>query len=166
MREDYKAYLEELCEEWSDTASFEVAKEEGINLMDHKMKFLGTELRDGKTVWRFDCPLCCAVHEVEKSSTMDWVYVGEGPSEEENLHRIPSRITASTLIGQLRRTIGKEPENARLSSRYEGEYYTVVCYYQENDPMAYAYALMCEDRLPKKWSAKSQEIIKSAMDVL
>jgi hypothetical protein len=71
-----------------------------------------------------------------------------------------ARKEAKALIGQLRRMLGAEPDNARLSTKSHphdfGSYLTVVCHFDDGDPLASAYALRCDNEMPQEWDAEAR----------
>ena len=60
-----------------------------------------------------------------------------------------ARIECQTLINQLRRVRGEEPEGAKLLIRSNphdfGTYYEVACRYDEQNEAAVEYAFACEN---------------------
>ena len=71
-----------------------------------------------------------------------------------------ARREAKALIGQLRRLLGEEPDNARLSVKSHphdfGSYLTVVCYYDDQDPVSSAYASRCDNEGPREWDEQAR----------
>jgi hypothetical protein len=72
-----------------------------------------------------------------------------------------ARKEAKALIGQLRRMLGEEPDNARLSVKSHphdfGTYLTVVCHYDDEDPISSAYAVRCDDEMPSEWDEQARQ---------
>src|ERR1700733_14821594 len=66
-----------------------------------------------------------------------------------------ARKEGRALINQLRRTIGPEPPGAGLQLKSHahdfGNYFTVVCTYDVEDPTAASYAERCDVGCPKEW---------------
>ena len=58
-------------------------------------------------------------------------------------------------IRQLRRTLGQEPDGARLATARNphdfGTYLSVVCHYDVNVPASIEYAFRCESAGPREW---------------
>jgi hypothetical protein len=74
-----------------------------------------------------------------------------------------ARKEAKALIAQLRRTLGPEPDGARLSTKSHqhdfGSYLTVVCFFDPAIPAAADYATRCDDGCPQEWDdAARQEL--------
>ena len=59
------------------------------------------------------------------------------------------------LMELIRRTLGPEPEGARLAIKPFlhdfGDYLEVVCYFETDNTEAVAYALRCEGEAPATW---------------
>jgi hypothetical protein len=72
-----------------------------------------------------------------------------------------ARKEAKALIGQLRRLVGEEPDNAWLSTKSHphdfGTYLTVVCHYDDADPDSSAYAIRCDDEIPAEWDEQARK---------
>ncbi len=71
-----------------------------------------------------------------------------------------ARREAKALMGQLRRLLGSEPDNARLSLKSHphdfGTYLTVVCHYDNEDPISSAFASRCDDEMPEEWDDEAR----------
>lgn len=71
-----------------------------------------------------------------------------------------ARREAKTLIGLIRRTVGPEPDDARLGTKLHehdfGQYLTVVVRYDDGDPAASAYAWACDEKLPTEWDDQAR----------
>ena len=66
-----------------------------------------------------------------------------------------ARDECRRFLELIRRTLGPEPEGARLSIKSFphdfGDYLEVVCYFETDNAEAVAYALRCEDESPATW---------------
>jgi hypothetical protein len=97
----------------------------------------------------------------------DYMNIGSTPPDEtcaavgSDNYESASRRESAVYIRQLRRTLGDEPEGARLASKSFphdfGSYREVVCYF--SDEASLEYALKCESEGPLKWD----EIAKSEL---
>jgi len=71
-----------------------------------------------------------------------------------------ARREAKALINQIRRSVGPEPDNARLGIKSHehdfGSYLTVVCYCDDEDPLACEYAQLCDEKLPHTWDDEAR----------
>jgi hypothetical protein len=71
-----------------------------------------------------------------------------------------ARRECRAYINQLRRLFGDEPEGARLSVKSNphdfGTYFSVVCYYDPDQPAAVEYALRCEGQGPREWDDEAR----------
>jgi hypothetical protein len=96
----------------------------------------------------------------------DYVDIGSTPCEEDCArlgregYTVQARKECNALINQLRRILGEEPKGARLSIRGNphdfGTYYEVVCYFENEDETATAYAFKTEANLPMTWDAEAR----------
>jgi hypothetical protein len=72
-----------------------------------------------------------------------------------------ARQEARAFILQLRRQFGEEPDGARLSVKSHphdfGTYLTVVCHYDDADPVSSAYAVRCEAEGPQEWDEPARQ---------
>jgi hypothetical protein len=72
-----------------------------------------------------------------------------------------ARKEAKALIAQLRRQVGAESDGARLSVKSHphdfGNYLTVVCYYDDADPVSSAYATRCDEECPTEWDDEARQ---------
>lgn len=72
-----------------------------------------------------------------------------------------AKAEANALIAQLRRLFGMEPDRASLRIKSHehdfGIYYTVVCCYDTDDPVAAAYAFRCDDESPLEWDDEARK---------
>ena len=91
----------------------------------------------------------------------DYIDIGSTPALEdcaqvgsENYER-RAREECNRFIALIRKTLGEEPEGARLAVKSNphdfGTYYEVVCYYEDTNDEARKYAMRCEDEAPEKW---------------
>jgi len=90
--------------------------------------------------------------------------IGPSPSEEECAqvgepsYRNKALEECTRYIALLRRTIGPEPEGARLGITWfahdVGPYGEVVCYFHTENRAAVAYAQRCEDDAPATWEGE------------
>jgi hypothetical protein len=66
-----------------------------------------------------------------------------------------ARAECRRFIALLRQKFGPEPEGARLAVKTcahdFGDYFEVVCYFDETLPESVEYAYRCEDNLPATW---------------
>src|SRR2546430_1549101 len=66
-----------------------------------------------------------------------------------------ARREARAYMNQLRRLLGPEPDGARLGIKSHehdfGSYLTVVCHYDDEDPISSAYAQRCDEESPQEW---------------
>jgi len=71
-----------------------------------------------------------------------------------------ARRECRAYIHQLRRTLGPEPDAARLAVRSNphdfGTYLSVVCYFDPEIPGAVEYALKCESEGPEQWDDEAR----------
>jgi hypothetical protein len=72
-----------------------------------------------------------------------------------------ARKEARALIAQIRRLLGDEPDNVRLSIKSHphdfGSYLTVVCHYDDRDPVSSAYASRCDNECPREWDDEARK---------
>lgn len=90
------------------------------------------------------------------------ISLGPTPSDEE-CQQVPyadvaaARAECRRYIGLIRKTLGAEPEGARLvikRNEHEfGTYFDVECEYDDNNPQALAYAFRCEAEAPTVWDS-------------
>lgn len=90
---------------------------------------------------------------------MDYIYLGGVPADE-SCSDIPDRYTLQmwTLIKQIRRTIGNEPQGTRLTIMgfaTGGGYRDVVCRYDEKIEESVEYAYKAEAMFPSNWDLQS-----------
>lgn len=93
----------------------------------------------------------------------DYIDIGPTPAEEEcaqvgqpdYMHR--ARSECNRFIELLRRTLGPEPQGARLAVKSNphdfGTYLEVVCYFDTDNEEAEKYAYRCEREAPARWDA-------------
>ena len=76
-----------------------------------------------------------------------------------------ARREARAYIGQLRRMFGEEPDGARLSIKSHlhdfGNYLTVVCFFNSDNPAAVDYAFRCEAEGPQEWDEPAKHELNS-----
>jgi hypothetical protein len=87
--------------------------------------------------------------------------MGSSPYEEDCAqvgtpgYRTKAVAECTRYIELLRRTIGPEPEGARLGIKWFehdfGQYCEVVCYFTAENTVAVEYAQRCEDDAPATW---------------
>ena len=79
-----------------------------------------------------------------------------------------ARIECRLYIDVLRRTLGPEPEGARLSVASNphdfGTYLSVRCYYNPTHALALEYALRCEAEGPEEWDDLARERLSQAKE--
>ncbi len=72
-------------------------------------------------------------------------------------YNVQARKECREYIGLLRRSLGKEPDSARLSVKSNphdfGSYLTVCCHFDPAIPTAVDYAFRCESAGPQEWDA-------------
>ena len=93
--------------------------------------------------------------------------LGQTPSEEDCAqvgqpgYRNKAVAECTRYIELLRRTIGPEPEGARIGIKWFdhdfGAYCEVVCYFNPEHAIAVAYAQRCEDDAPATWEETDAE---------
>lgn len=91
----------------------------------------------------------------------DYLTIGSSPPDEDCVqvgsanYSAESRLECARYIGAIRRFCGPEQGTARLSIKSFphdfGSYTEVVCYYEESDPIGFAYALHVEGGGPATW---------------
>jgi hypothetical protein len=91
----------------------------------------------------------------------DHVDIGSSPPTESCAqigspgYDVQARRECRAYISLLRRTLGPEPDGARLSIRSNahdfGTYLSVVCYFAADSGPALDYALRCESEGPEEW---------------
>lgn len=91
----------------------------------------------------------------------DYISIGPTPSDEPceqlgpNYDPTKARAECKRFIALIRKTLGEEPEGARLaiqSSAHDfGTYYEVVCKYEDGNEAAMEYAFKCESDAPTTW---------------
>ena len=93
----------------------------------------------------------------------EYMEIGSAPCDEQCVAVDPKvdylpdmRAECQRFLDLVRKTLGPEPAGARLGIRSNphdfGTYLEVVCYYSEEDPEAYGYALLCESEAPRRWT--------------
>jgi len=95
----------------------------------------------------------------------DYIDLGSAPANEDCAqlgapdYYEKARAECTRFIQLLRRTFGDEPEGARLaikSNAHEwGNYYSVVCYFDDEFAGAREYAFRLENDIPAYWDAAS-----------
>lgn len=99
---------------------------------------------------------------------MDYISIGSAPANEDCVSVDPNTDYIPAMKAECRRfadliaeKLGVPPAGARLSvkgfSHDFGTYYEVVCFFDEDDEEAVAYALKCESDAPANWSDESAE---------
>lgn len=78
-----------------------------------------------------------------------------------------AKLECLTLIGQIRRQLGPEPESAKLITKANphdfGTYYEVVINYDDDYPDATTYAFDCEaGRMGTEWDAEAKRQLAEA----
>lgn len=92
----------------------------------------------------------------------EYIELGSAPVDEECVqvgtenYAALGRKECLRFINLLRKIFGDEPGSARLCFKSFphdfGNYYEVVCYYDENDKSAIEYAFNIEGNLPLTWN--------------
>jgi hypothetical protein len=71
-----------------------------------------------------------------------------------------ARRECRAFINLLRRAMGDEPAGARLAVKSNphdfGSYLSVVCYFNDSDPVAIDYAYRCESDGPQFWDEQAR----------
>lgn len=98
----------------------------------------------------------------------DSIPIGSSPVEEDcaqvgsDDYSSRARKECRRFIELIRRTLGPEPEGARLfvkANQHDyGVYYEVECEFDDEIPESVKYAFMVEEKAPKKWDA---EVVQS-----
>jgi len=101
----------------------------------------------------------------------DWLDIGASPPGEDcaqvgsNDYYPRARRECPAYINLLRRALGSETLGARLDVRSNphdfGNYLSVVCYYDNENEGALAYAQRCESEGPENWDADARQEITS-----
>ncbi len=92
----------------------------------------------------------------------DYVSIASAPYEEEcvqvertGVYIGPMKAECRRFLELIRKKLGPEPEGASLSIKGNphdfGTYYEVICYYDDENEEAAAYAYRCESDAPKTW---------------
>ena len=102
----------------------------------------------------------------------EWLDLGSGPPLEpcaqvgSDGYWERARTECRLYIDLLRRTVGPEPDGARLSVRSNphdfGTYLSVVCYYDPENQTALDYAFRCESDGPDEWDDLAREKLSQA----
>lgn len=92
----------------------------------------------------------------------DYIEIGPTPADEpcaqvgETDYEERAAGECKRFIALIRKTLGPEPEGARLVVRANnhdfGVYYNVVCRYDDSFPDAVSYAFRAESEAPARWS--------------
>ena len=92
----------------------------------------------------------------------DYIDIGSSPSDEECAqvespnYGSRAREECTRFLQLIRQVLGPEPEGAQLSVKSNphdfATYYSVVCYFEDNDEEASQYALLCESEAPRTWA--------------
>lgn len=93
----------------------------------------------------------------------DAIWLGPTPAEEPCVrvgvegYGPRARAECQAYVHQLRRTFGPEPDGAKLAVREcdhdLGQYFEVVCAFDDQIPEAVDYAYRCEQNAPTTWDA-------------
>ncbi len=104
----------------------------------------------------------------------DYIEIGPAPCEEEcaqvgsDGYHARAREECRRFIGAIRAKLGPEPDGARLAAKSFshdfGTYHEVVCWYDEGNEAAAAYAFRCEAEAPTHWPAEDPGTVE--MEVL
>ena len=97
----------------------------------------------------------------------DFMDIGSTPSDEpcaqvgEPDYEREARTECAHFIELIRKVLGPEPDGAHLAVKGFphdfGQYYEVVCYFEDSDEEARNYAFRCESETPAKWDTAPQE---------
>jgi hypothetical protein len=92
----------------------------------------------------------------------DYINIGPSPCEEECVqlgsdnYRSLAREECSKFIQAIRQKLGEEPEGAELRTKSFphdfGTYLEVVCWFDDEVPESFDYALACESDSPTTWA--------------
>lgn len=78
-----------------------------------------------------------------------------------------ARREGRALIDFIRRTIGPEPDGARLTMKSHphdfGDYLTVVCQYDDGNEAASNYAWLCDEKLPEEWDDVARRTLEGVI---
>ena len=100
----------------------------------------------------------------------DYIEIGAVPCEEqcqqvgtEGYDPVRARLESRVFMHQIRRTIGIEPDGARLALKSFphdfGSYIEAVCYYDDSMPLSVEYAFKCESDTPIRWDETSKVML-------
>jgi hypothetical protein len=91
----------------------------------------------------------------------DYMEIGPSPCDEpcvnvgEESYDPRARDECARFIELIRKKLGPEPDGARLAIKSNphvfGSYLDVVCYFEDSDEEARAYAFLCESEAPRTW---------------
>ena len=103
----------------------------------------------------------------------DYIDIGSSPAEEDCAqvgspdYYKRARTECARFIELIRKTLGPEPEGAQLSVKSNphdfATYYSVVCYFEEDDEEARNYAFRCEAEAPARWDTNGSEPAKQTV---
>lgn len=157
------AYMNGECPDWTDFSTAEL-KEMDMTRKDIEATFINWEkIDDGHIRLDYMCAFCNEVHEVIEEIRADYEYIADCPYDEEPYKLYPSQVVCQAFRLQLRNTFGKEPKGAELQIRHEqggGGYFTVVCSWDGENPLARAYAMMLEGNVPANWSPAAKKFLE------
>ncbi len=75
-----------------------------------------------------------------------------------------ARRECRAWIAQLRRTLGEEPDGARLAVKSNphdfGTYLSVVCHFDDTLPASVDYAFRCEGEAPNEWDEEARRELR------
>ncbi len=143
-REDKKGFLADLAAE---------------GFVEH-IPFVRAEKKEEGMLYVYNCPNCEIEHEVLMPIEWDFLYIGQGPADDDRYSNYTSWLTCQALLIQLTSTFGNPPEGAELRLRQESGYIEIVCYFNTELPLSMAYAFMLEGNLPEKWSQAALDFLK------
>ena len=96
----------------------------------------------------------------------DCLDLGSSPSHEDcaqvgqDDYAERARPECRAYMNQLRRMFGEEPDGTRLSIKSNphdfGSYWSVVCYFDGDNPVAADYAYRCEAKGPQEWDEEAR----------
>jgi len=100
----------------------------------------------------------------------DWMEIASAPYDEDCVQVNPQgdyhdamKAECRRFIELIRKKLGPEPPGAYLSVKScphdFGTYYTVVCYYDDQNQEAAAYAYLCESDAPRTWSDDQRLVV-------
>lgn len=101
----------------------------------------------------------------------DYIDIGSSPPDEDCVqvgtadYAARARAECRAYIALLRRTVGPEPDGARLAVHANphdfGTYLSVACHFDADDPESVQYAYRCESEGPQAWDDQARRELLS-----